>query len=55
MPRPPLEVADIFKQDGAAWRRAHAGHISLGQFKAMSAIEVCRTDVLGGHRLRCDP
>ena len=48
-------MADIFKQDGAAWRRAHAGHISLGQFKAMSAIEVCRTDVLGGHRLRCDP
>ena len=62
MARPPLEVVrgalevgDIFKQDGAAWRRTHAGHISLGQLKAMSAIERCRTDVLGGHRLRCDP
>jgi hypothetical protein len=55
MTRPPLEVADIFRQDGAAWRRVHAGHISLGQLKAMSAIERCRTDVLGGHRLRCDP
>jgi len=50
-----LEVADIFRKEGAAWRRAHAGHISLGQLKAMSAIERCRTDLLGGHRLRCDP
>lgn len=55
MPRPPLEVADIFNRDGAAWRRARAGHISLDQLKAMSAIERCRTDVLGGHRLHCTP
>ena len=55
MARPPLEVADIFRQEGEAWRHAHAGHISLGQLKAMSAIERCRTEVLGGHRLRCDP
>jgi len=55
MARPPLEVADIFNREGAAWRRAHAGHISLDQLKAMSAIERCRTDVLGGHRLHCDP
>ena len=55
MPRPPLEVADIFSRDGAAWRRARAGHISLDQLKAMSAIERCRTDVLGGHRLHCTP
>jgi hypothetical protein len=48
-------VAGIFNQDGAAWRCAHAGRISLDQLKAMSAIERCRTDVLGGHRLRCDP
>jgi len=53
--RPPLEVADIFRRDGAAFRRARAGHLSLGQLKAMSAIERCRTAVLGGHRLRCDP
>ena len=48
-----LEVADIFRDFGPAWREAHAGHISLGQLKAMSAIESCRTAVLGGHVLRC--
>ena len=55
MARPPLEVADIFRHDGAAFRCARAGHLSLGQLKAMSAIERCRTAALGGHRLRCDP
>jgi len=44
-----LEVADIFRDHGPAWRRANAGHISLGQLKVMSAIEHCRTAVLGGH------
>lgn len=53
MPRPPLEVADILRRDGAAWRRAHAGHISLGQLQVMSAIEHCRTNTLGGHVLHC--
>jgi hypothetical protein len=52
--RPPLEVADIFRDHGPAWRRAHAGHISLDQLKVMSAIESCRTRALGGHVLRCD-
>ena len=54
MHRPPLEVADILHRDGEAWRRAHAGHISLGQLKVMSAIERCRTDASGGHRLHCE-
>ena len=54
MPRPPLEVADIFRRDGETWRQAHAGHVSLAQLKVMSAIEHCRTDVLGGHRLHCN-
>ena len=54
MARPPLEVADIFRRDGKRWRQAHAGHISLGQLKVMSAIEYCRTEALGGHRLHCD-
>lgn len=54
MPRPSLEVADILKRDGDLWRQAHAGHISLGQLKVMSAIERCRTDALGGHRLHCE-
>ena len=54
MPRPSLEVADILNRDGDAWREAHGGHISLGQLKVMSAIERCRTDALGGHRLHCE-
>jgi hypothetical protein len=48
-----LEVADIFRDHGPAWRQAHAGHISLGQLKAMSAIERCRSAALGGHVLCC--
>jgi hypothetical protein len=52
--RPALEVADIFRANGPAWRRANAGHISLGQLKVMSAIERCRTAALGGHVARCE-
>lgn len=48
-----LEVADVFRSHGAAWRQSHAGHLSLGQLKAMSAIERCRSAALGGHVLRC--
>jgi hypothetical protein len=47
-------VADILRQHGEAFRRAHAGHLSLGQLKVMSAIEACRTAELGGHVERCD-
>src|SRR2546423_8092977 len=54
MPRPALEVADIFRGHGAAWRSAHAGHVSLDQLKMMSAIERCRTAALGGHVARCE-
>ena len=54
MARPLLEVADIFRACGPAWRDANAGHVSLGQLKAMSAIESCRTAALGGHVLRCE-
>src|SRR5450756_2510818 len=54
MSRPELEVADIFRDHGAAWRRANAGHVSLGQMKAMNAIERCRTAALGGHVGRCE-
>ena len=52
--RPALEVADVFRAHGPAWRRAQAGHLSLNQLKVMRAIEQCRTAVLGGHVLRCD-
>jgi Transposase zinc-binding domain/Putative transposase len=52
--RPALEVADIFRHHGPAWRQANAGHVSLGQLKVMSAIERCRTAALGGHVARCE-
>ena len=54
MARPALEVAGIFRIHGPAWRRANAGHVSLGQLKVMSAIERCRTAALGGHVARCE-
>ena len=49
--RPALEVADIFRTHGPAWRSAQRGHLSLGQLKVMSAIEQCRSAALGGHVL----
>jgi hypothetical protein len=49
-----LEVADIFRRHGPAWRQANAGHVSLSQLKVMSAIERCRTAALGGHVSRCE-
>ena len=54
MARPALEVADIFRAYGPAFREAHAGRLSLGQLKVMSAIERCRTAALGGHVARCE-
>ena len=53
MRRPKLEVADVFHRHGADWRRANAGHASLGQLQVMSAIEQCRSAALGGHVERC--
>jgi hypothetical protein len=52
--RPRLEVADVFHRHGADWRRANAGHVSLGQLQVMSAIEQCRSAALGGHVERCE-
>src|SRR6201993_1580153 len=54
MVRSALEVADIFRDFGPAWRQANAGHVSLDQLKVMSAIERCRTAALGGHVARCE-
>ena len=54
MDRPLLEVADIFRGHGSAWRDANRGRVSLGQMKVMSAIERCRTAALGGHVARCE-
>jgi hypothetical protein len=54
MARPALEVADILRDHGPAWREANRGRVSLEQLKVMSAIERCRTAALGGHVARCE-
>ena len=53
MPRPKLEVADIFRTHGPAYRRANVGSLNLAQLRVMSAIEACRTEALGGHVAAC--
>jgi len=52
--RTSIEVADIFRSAGPAYRAAHEGHLSLAQLKVMSAIEHCRTAALGGHVEACE-
>jgi Transposase zinc-binding domain/Putative transposase len=52
--RPALEVADILRGHGPAWREANGGHVNLDQLKVMSASEPCRTAALGGHVARCE-
>jgi hypothetical protein len=49
-----LEIADVFRRHGEAWRSANAGHLSLAQRRVMTAIESCRTSALGGHVERCE-
>jgi Putative transposase/Transposase zinc-binding domain len=53
MGRSKLEVADIFRAHGGAYRREQTGHLNLPQLKVMSAIEACRTAALGGHVAAC--
>ena len=54
MDRPKLEVADVFRRYGEAYREKHGASMSVAQRRVMSAIEVCRTAALGGHLERCD-
>jgi Putative transposase/Transposase zinc-binding domain len=54
MERPKLEVADVFRRYGSAYRQQHTGSLSRGQRRVMSAIELCRTAALGGHLEECD-
>ena len=54
MDRPQLEVADVFRRYGAAYREKHGASMSIAQRRVMSAIEVCRTAALGGHLDQCD-
>src|SRR5271167_1503804 len=51
---PALEVADIFRRHGEAFRQAHAGHLGGVERRIMGAITACRTAVLGGHVEQCD-
>ena len=54
MDRPKLEVADIFRRYGEAYRQQHGASLSTAQRRVMTAIEVCRTAALGGHLEHCD-
>ena len=51
--RPALEVAEILRHHGAAYRAEHADHLSNSQRRVMAAIEACRTARLGGHIEQC--
>jgi Putative transposase/Transposase zinc-binding domain len=51
--RPALEVADIFRRHGEAFRRSHDGHLGRVDRRVMAAIEACRTPALGGHVEQC--
>ncbi|HYV37950.1 MAG TPA: IS91 family transposase [Gemmataceae bacterium] len=52
MQRPALELADLFRQHGPAYRQAHS--LPVHQHRLMRAIETCRTAALGGHVDKCD-
>jgi hypothetical protein len=54
MDRPKLEVADVFRRYGEAYRQEHGASMAVPQRRVMTAIEVCRTAVLGGHLEQCD-
>ena len=53
MPREGLEVADVFRRFGPAFREQHGTSLSGARRRAMIAIESCRTAALGGHVERC--
>ena len=57
MAREGLEVADVFRHFGRAFRDQHGASLSSAQLHAMTAIEDCRTAALGGHvgQLRLRP
>ena len=54
MQRPKLEVADVFRRYGQAYRQRHGASLSTTQRRVLTAIEVCRTAALGGHLEQCD-
>jgi hypothetical protein len=54
VPREALEVADVFRHFGPTFRDLNGASLSAAQWRAMIAIESCRTAALGGHVERCD-
>jgi hypothetical protein len=52
--RPALEVADVFRRHGEAYRLAHRARMSRVERRVMAAIEACRTAALGGHLEACE-
>ena len=53
MAREGLEVADVLRHFGPAFRDRHGASLSTERRRAMLAIETCRTAALGGHVERC--
>ena len=51
--RPVLEVADIVRRHGPAYRQTHAAHLGRTERRVLAAIEACRTPALGGHAEHC--
>jgi hypothetical protein len=51
--RPALEVAEVFRRHGEAYRQVHAERLGRVERRIMGAIEACRTAALGGHAERC--
>lgn len=49
-----LEIADIFRQAGAAYRKAFGSRMLPSHLKVMREVEDCRTPALGGHLRECD-
>ena len=53
MSRPAIEVADVLRRHGDAYRASNTGHLDRSQRRVMGVIEACRTAALGGHVARC--
>ncbi len=51
--RPPLEVADVIRQYGAAFQEKYRMILTPSQKKALRDLPRCRTSMLGGHVERC--
>jgi Putative transposase/Transposase zinc-binding domain len=48
-----VEVADVLRRHGEAYRQAHGTHMGRVERRIMAAIAACRTAALGGHVEQC--